>query len=918
MTMKISELLVQYLSNPIGIDSKRPILSYKLESDEKDQYQTAYRIIASSTFVLLQNNSGDLWDSGKVQKEKNYAIEYEGIPLLSRQTVFWKVKVWDRSGIEAEWSSIHSWEMGLLDDSQWIASWIGQGDNADCKKSAAPQVAIDFTVDNIDRIVKARAYISGLGLFHASINGEQLDDSFFSPGESDYSKTVYYATYDILDKLHNGCNAIGIIIGNGQYVNFLVDPVMLLDDHTEAPEHRYQKNDGGYVRQGLYGDKKVIAQLEVTYADGEVQYIAATDENWRLTDSPITFNNWFGGEDYDATAEIDGWNMPGTDRMGWSKAVVMKKPLGKLKGREFNPVNIMEKFPAASISKLENGNLLVDMGRNVSGFPELILRGMTAMDRGATIRMLPAETLYNDHSGVDQSSCTQSWSEKYHCTITNSYTIKGTGDESWHPIFCYQGFQYVEVSGFVGEATVENFNCCVLRVANKKTGTFKTSNVVLNQINEITERSIESNMFFSFTDCPQIEKLGWLETIHLMFRSITAGYDIRSWIPKITQDMIDSQTNLTDIDNGDSEGLGYIPAIAPEYHRIVGLHRDPNWSGSCILTPWEYYQVYGDSTVLKKAYATMKNYMAYLETQTKNGLLNDYAQMGDWGQLNETTPKVLVENCAYYYLLKTMANIAALTEHHDEVEHYSSKAADVQEKFHSHKECYQPENRNYGNSSQTSYGCVLFSGIILEENRESSINKLQEAVEIRDYHLSSGEVGLKQVFASLGQYGKSDVVYKMVMNDTQPSYKYFVDKNLTTLPEYWNFEELWLGTMVRSRNHAMMGHVKEWLTSYVLGIRMAAPGYKKIIIEPALMQTIEEVEGNVTSSYGVISVKYYRNSEGLHLEVQIPVGTTAEIGMPAIGDELLSYDVGELSVRQQDQAYWISGIGSGNYKFTVR
>ncbi|WP_141503092.1 family 78 glycoside hydrolase catalytic domain [Paenibacillus luteus] len=917
MTMKISNLLTQYLHNPIGMNSTRPILSYSLESDEKNQYQTAYRVLVSSTVVLLQNNIGDVWDSGKVSNDMNFAIKYDGTPLTSRQDVFWKVKVWDRSDIESGWSPIHSWEMGLLEDDQWIARWIGQGDHIECNKSAAPQVAMDFNVDNVNSIVKARAYISGLGLFHASINGERLDDAFFNPGESDYSKTVYYSTYDILHRLHNGCNAIGIMIGNGQYVNFMVNPVMMLDDQIEAPEHRYQKNDSGYVRKGLYGDKKVIAQIEVTYADGEVKYIAATDENWKLTDSPITFNNWYGGEDYDATAELAGWDMPGTDRKSWDNAVVMEKPLGRLKGMEFHPVRMLEKFPAASVTKLENGNLLVDMGRNVSGFPELVLQGMTDKERGATIKMLPAEVLYDDQSGVDQSSCTQSWSQKFHCSITNSYTVKGTGSESWHPLFCYQGFQYVEVSGFIGEATVANFNCCVLRIANEKTGAFETSNEVLNQINEITERSIESNMFFSFTDCPQIEKLGWLETSHLMFRSITAGYDIRSWIPKIAQDMIDSQTDSTDIDNGDPEGIGYIPAIAPEYHRIVGLHRDPNWSGACILTPWEYYQIYGDPTVLKSAYATMRIYMNYLDAQTVNGLLSDYAQMGDWGQLNEATPKVLVENCAYYYLLKTMASIAELTEHEEDVSHYSSKAADVRERFHSHKECYQFESRNYGNGSQASYGCVLFSEIVLDENRESSIEKLQEAVEIRDYHLSSGEVGLKQVFASLGRYGKSDVVYKMVMNDTQPSYKYFVDKNLTTLPEYWNYEELWLGTMVRSRNHAMMGHVKEWLTSYVLGIRMSVPGYKKIVIAPAFMQTLEKAEGKITSSYGVISVKYYRNSEGLHLEVQIPVGTTADVGMPVIDDKQLTSDSGELNIHPQDKSIWIQNIGSGSYKFTL-
>jgi alpha-L-rhamnosidase len=915
--MNITNMLVQYLKNPLGIETKSPLLSYTLESEDQNQFQTAYCILVSSTKELLHKNIGDMWDSGKVSLENNYAIAYGGAYLSSRQELFWKVKVWDKNDLESEWSDVASWEMGLLEQNDWKAHWIGQGDTADCNKSAAPQVARDFQVSDVKKVAKARAYVSGLGLFQASMNGVQLDDTLFNPGESDYSKTVYYVTYDITQQLKSGTNAFGILIGNGQYVNFRVNPTMMLDETTEAPEHRYQKNDSKYVRQGLYGEKKAIAQIEVTYEDGRVEVVAATDDAWQLTDSPITFNNWYGGEDYDARAEIHGWNEPLADRTGWQQAVIMEKPLGSLKAREFIPVRIIKKLPAASVTRLGNGNLLVDMGINVAGFPEIVLTGMTEADRGTVIEMYPAEILNDEKTSVDQSSCTQSWSQQYHCSIKNSYTVKGDGDERWHPSFCYQGFRYVEVSGFTWDATVDHFNCCILRVANEKTGMFETSNPVLNQIDEITNRAIESNMFFSFTDCPQIEKIGWLETTHLMFRSMSAGYDIRSWIPKIAQDMMDAQTNETDIVNGDTEELGYMPAIAPEYFRINGLHRDPNWGGACILTPWEYYQMYGDSSLLQKAYPTMNRYIMYLETQTQNGLLAGYAQMGDWGQLHENTPVTLVENCAYYYLLSTMAKIAALTGHSVDETNFSAKAEQVKEQFHQHAECYQSESRIYGNGSQASYGCVLFSGIIIEENNELAVNRLVEAVQIRDYHLSSGEVGLKQVFASLGKYGKNDIVYKMVMNDTQPSYKFFVDNHLTTLPEYWNYEELWQG-MVRSRNHAMMGHVKEWLTSYVLGIRMAEPGYRKIIIEPTLTQTVEKVKGCVMSQYGKISAEYYRNGEEIVLEVKIPVGATAAIGLPNVGSGELTTNCSEYITQKIGQTYWIHAIGSGNYKFVVK
>jgi alpha-L-rhamnosidase len=914
--MRIRNLLVQYLKNPIGIETSFPVLCYTLESDEQDQFQSAHHILVSASVEGLHQDIGDLWDSGK-QKGNHVLAEYAGTPLTSRQEVFWKVKVWDKNDIESNWSEIASWEMGLIDDHEWKAAWIGEGDHADTDKSAAPQLAIDFTVKDIQNVRKARAYISGLGMYQASMNGKPLDDTFYNPGESDYTKTVYYATYDIIHLLQEGPNAFGVIVGNGQYVNFKVNPVMVLEDGTEAPPHRYQKNDGGYVREGLYGDKKVIVQIELTYLNGHVDIVAASDDTWKITNSPITFNNWYGGEDYDATAEISGWDQPNTDRSDWKNAVRMAAPLGRLKGREFIPVKIVEKFPAASVIRLDNGNLLVDMGRNIAGFPELVLYGMEERDRGNIIQMYPAEMLNEDETGVDQASCTQSWSDRYNCSITTSYTVRGSGKESWHPTFCYQGFRYVEVSGFHWEASIDNFNCCVVRVANDKAGHFETSNPIINQINKITESAIASNMFFSFTDCPQIEKLGWLETTHLMFRSISAGYDIRSWIPKIVQDMIDAQTDEIDIQNGDSEELGYMPAIAPEYHRIVGLHKDPNWGGSCVLTPWEYYQNYGDVAILRRAYPTMKKYMQHLDNHTDGGLLRGYCQMGDWGQLNEKTPNLLVENCALYYLLSTMASIASLTEQHTDVDHFTLKARIVKEMFHKDEVCYQSEGKVYGNGSQASYGCVLFSGIILDENIEIAVDKLVEAVSKRDFHLSSGEVGLKQVFASLGKYGENDVVYRMVMNDTQPSYKFFVDNGLTTLPEYWNYEELWFD-MVRSRNHAMMGHVKEWLTAYVLGVRLTAPGFHEIVIEPALTGTIDKANGGLLSPYGLISMQYSRDEQQFIMEVHIPVGVTASIGVPIVGAGELATSRDEYRMERVEQTYWLRNIGSGKHQFVVR
>lgn len=279
--MIISELKTQYVENPIGIGETRPLLSYLLTAERKGAYQSAYRILVSSTSEGLDREEGDLWDSEKRQGRENFCIAYGGTQLKSRKRAYWKVKVWDEMDVESDWSSSASWEMGLLEKEDWKGSWIGQGDDYRGDKAAAPMFAHNFYIADKEHIALARLYISGLGLFKAYINGQDAADTLFAPGESDVTKTVYYVTYDVTEIIEDGQNTLGIILGNGQYVGFTVNPVMADSDGKWLPYHRYQKNDGKFVKPGISGDKKVIAQLEVEYENGKRDIVVFTDEQWQ-------------------------------------------------------------------------------------------------------------------------------------------------------------------------------------------------------------------------------------------------------------------------------------------------------------------------------------------------------------------------------------------------------------------------------------------------------------------------------------------------------------------------------------------------------------------------------------------------------------------------------------------------------------
>lgn len=898
--MQISCLTAQNMHNPIGLASPAPGLSYRLDSGLQGDGQTAYQILAASEPGLLREEAADLWNSGRVEGSAPYAIPYEGAPLSSRQGVYWKVRVWDVRGQVSDWSETAYFEMGLLRDDDWKGCWIGRGDDFKGDKSSAPAFADEFEVGRLEEVCRARLYISGLGLFAASVNGAGAADALFEPGESEYASRVYYAAYDVLPHLREGKNVLGVLLGNGQYVNYAVDPVMKLGDGTLVEKHRYQKDDTVYLRDGICGDMKLLAQIELTRRDGSVETVAVSGPSWRYEESPITFQNWYGGEDYDGVRalEMQGWDTPEGKREDWKQAEAMQPPKGKLCAKEFPPVRIWERWQAASVSPLPGGRWLVDMGKNSAGFVCLKLHD-TSKYAGQKIELYPAEVLNTDGSGVDQASCTQSFDRLFDCKVMDSYRIAGTGTEEWHPIFCYHGFQYVEVAGFPGIPTPENFEGCAVRLMNEKVSDFQTDNEVINRINQITDRSIESNMMFSFTDCPQIEKLGWLETTQLMFSSMAAGYDIRAWIPKILLDMKDAQVTeerlhektmdkdtarypglrTDNFQDQETEDPGFVPGIAPGYFRIGNLYRDPNWGGACVLTPWYYYLEYGDKRILSGNYAMMKAYTDHLERRADNGVLRGYAHMGEWGQLREDTPAVLVATCAFYLIADTMSRIGEVLDEKEDAERYSALSERIRSGFYADEACFHKETGRYGNGSQASCGCVLFSGIIKPEEKQNALNGLLQAVADKEDHLTSGEVGLKQVFCALADNGRSDVVYRMVMNPTEPSYRHHVDHGLTTLPEFWNYTELWNG-FGRSRNHAMMGHVKEWLCRYVMGIVPTAPGYAALRIQPWLGEDIHSVSGSIHTVRGPVRMNCRKTDKKLRLEAEIPVGAATEVWIP--------------------------------------
>ncbi|MGZ0712613.1 family 78 glycoside hydrolase catalytic domain (plasmid) [Coraliomargarita sp. W4R53] len=892
---RLERLRTQALTEPIGLQTATPSFGYHVQSQLFDQEQSAYQIMVSSSPELLDAAVGDLWDSGIVRESANSDILYCGQPLSSRQQAFWKVRAWDAAGTASAWSDVATFEMGLLQASDWSGTWVGQGDDFDGNRSAVPLFAKDFAIRSSTAVASARLYISGLGVFEARLNGAKVSDHFFEAGESDNRKTVNYATYDLTEQLVGGENSLGVMLGNAFYGMY--DEVENVIDGVA----RYVKWDGIQTapkwEDGLYGRIKFLAQLEVVYEDGSRDVITS-DDTWRFTEGPITFSNWLSGEDFDARRVAPGWDEPGHSRTGWRDARPMQAPPGVLASRECAPIRIFDAYPAVRVTRLDAERLLVDMGRNGAGLPELSLMAGPEL-AGATIRVYPAEVL-NEDGSVNQSSV---MGEFDYGEMFSTYTVGGTGQENWRPTFTYYGYRYLElrVSSELSEwqPAPTHFTNHLLRTDNETVGTFTTSNADLDAINMIITRSIESNMFSTLTDCPHIEKAGWLECTHLLHDSIAPTFDIQSWVRKLLRDIADAQYDT-----------GEAAPISPPFQHVNFLSRDPNWGGALIFTPYAQYQEYGDLSAARKLYPQMVRYIDFLARQCDgNGLLLNYAQMGEWGGYDASTTKDFTASATFHRMLLIMQEICLLTRHANDAGRFALMAQRLRTSIH--QRFFDPTTGVYDSGSQSSYALALFNGLVDDDHITQTVEGLVNRIASDGYHLTSGEVGLKQVFSVLAQHAQNEVVYKMITNETMPSYLYFVRNGMTTLPEYWD--------MSRSLNHAMMGHAKAWMHRSLAGLAPTSPGYSSVEIAPFIPIDVSWVQGAQMTVAGKFATRWAvgEDRRTLELDFLLPVGTRARLRVPRLEATGIELDGKPYPATVVNDCFVIESVGSGAHRIVT-
>lgn len=869
-------LTTEMAENPLAVVQNQPRLSWQLVSKESNSSQIGYQILVGSSEEKLKEDFGDIWDSGRVNSNKNLQISYGGSPLKNETKYFWKVKVWNQGGEMSKWSKTASFRTAPL-ESELNPVWIGAITKADShlpegrnfhsatykreKKDAIINASDSLSRRSImlrkpfelkKEIKEAVVYISGLGHYELTINGKKVGNSQFAPLWTDYDKTVNYNIYELNSKeLQKGENVIGVLLGNGMY-NTLAE--------------RYTKF---FVS---FGPPTLFFKMNVVYKDGS-QEIIKSDGSWKYSKSPITYNSIFGGEDYNANLEQKNWNRKGFKDSGWKKVVIQEAPRGTLRPQTATPITIQKQYEVKTSKELKPNFYVFDMGQNLSGFPTIKVKGK----KGQTVRVWVGESL-NEDGTVGQG---KSGKPHYY-----DYTLKGHGTEEWTPKFSYYGFQFVQIENINYRETKDKSLPTIVDLRSNfiynsagEAGSFVCSNELFNKTHEIINDAIKSNFQSVFTDCPQREKLGWLEEIHLNGPGLMFNYNLENFIPATMQNISDSQR-----DNG------LIPSIVPEYIIFGGDFTDsPEWGVTSVILPWMYYEYYGDASLIEKYYPVMKNYVDYLESKSKNHIVSH--GLGDWydygthpAGYSKNSPIALSATSHFYYGASLVAKAAKLLNKTEDIEKYENLTSEIKIAFN--EEFFNKETKQYGTNSQFSNAVPVFMDLVEPQYKEAVMQNLIADIKAKGDRLTTGDVGNRYLFQALARNGENETMFKMNNHYDAPGYGFQIKYGVTTLTEQWDPRK------GNSYNHFMMGQIEEWFYQSLAGIVAdpEKPGFKHFFIQPEVVGDMTFAKAEYHSVYGEIVSSWEKKDGKFILEVEIPVNSSATIKLPVAKNSEIRID----------------------------
>lgn len=836
----ILKTLCEYMDCPTGLNMEKPRFSWAYENVPDKVVQMGYRII-----VWKNDEKGEVvWDSQDIESSETVNVFYQGKPLETAGIYCYRVSAVLNNGTVVE-SKPAYFSMGLMrEDAAWKAEWIGSA----FVKHSCYWYRKEFHLSK--PVKQATAFVLSSCYYTLTVNGEKADDTLLNNVTSDYQKTLYYATYDITDKIRGeGANALGMTVGYGW------ENLRLAEDGVGWEENSFS------------------VEIYILYEDGTTEWIYSDLNGWYYTfEGPILYNSIYNGEIYDARKEIIGFDRPGyvMDEK-WFPAVNHESPGGKVKSQYLEPIKIIKELEPQYIYKNADGSCTVDFGQNFAGWMRLKVQGTS----GTKIEMQYAELEHEDHT-VNTISLRRA-------KARDIYYLKGKGTEIYEPSFTFHGFRYVQIFGLPEEPRKEMFTGCVIYSAVKRVGLFESDNKLLNQIYSNIVWTESSNLHGIPTDCPQRdERLGWLNDMTVRNECAIYNYRLPQLYEKWMQDIRDTQGKTT----------GAIADTAP--FRRYGIKPGDPVSSSFLLVPWNIYVHYGDKKILEENYEPIKRWVCFLLKNSDNYIVR-YSQMGDWagpimgtdigsnggGAVSTITPTVLIATGYLYYNCLIVSKMAEVLGKEAEQKHYlelSKKVADsFQKKFFNEKEGY------YAQNSQASNTFPLYLGIVPEKYKDKVLKNLVDDIKQHGNHFTTGNLCSRYIVEVLLRNGQEDLAYDVLNSTEYPGWGYMVANGATTIWERWEkVTEDGVQSAMASYNHPMNGAMGVAFAKHLAGIVADEkyPAFKRFAICPVLPKKLNHVSFIYESVKGVIKSEWRKGEDNITMNIRIPVNSEADVYVP--------------------------------------
>ena len=726
-------------------------------------------------------------------------------------------------------------------------------------------------------IRQATVYVSAQGICDVHLNGTRIHRDLFTPGWTDYHRRVYYRAFDVTNQLQPGENVLGGLLADGWYSGYI---------------------GWGKIRNHYGSQPRIRIQLNIEYADGSRQ-VVATNSDWKASYGPIREADFLMGETYDARQELRGWCAAGYDASNWQPVVTGAEVNPVLQAAPGPPVVAIEEFSPVRIEEPQPGIYVADLGQNFAGFVRLKIQGQS----GQRITLRFAERLNPDGTvyttNLREARC------------IDTYICRGGTEETWEPRFTFHGFQYVEITGLSSPPTTDSITGVAISSDTPLVGRFACSDPMLNRLQDNVYWTQRSNFIDIPTDCPQRdERLGWTGDAQVYIRTATLNTDVQAFFNKWLVDLTDGQ-----------RADGQFPMVAPV--RVAGDDGGPAWADAGVICPWTVYRVYGDRRLLERQYDSMVRFIDFCQKRSTPELLppNQFHCFGDWLSIKADTPKEVIYTAYFAYSTQLMAKAATALGKEDDAARFQELFQQIKAAFN---RAYVAEDGQIQGNTQCVYVLALAFDLLDPPQRDRAAQYLVEDIEARGGHLSTGFVGTKDLMLVLAKIGRNDVAYRLLHNDTFPSWGFSIRHGATSIWERWDGwtpENGFQDPGMNSFAHYSFGAVYQWMVENMGGIRDADVAYKRITIAPQIDDRLSFADIEYHSIRGKILSAWKRQDQKLEWTVEIPPNTTARVILPGqtpqsireSGQEV-SQAAGVHGVQVQNGNVHIE-IGSGQYRF---